>query len=62
MRFRSTAVISFLVPILALLASTRATPSTGLQPRDDANDPFSVIFVEPQAGIIHPGKKLNITL
>ncbi|KAI0283518.1 hypothetical protein BC826DRAFT_1060007 [Russula brevipes] len=60
MLFKSTAVITFLVPILALLASTRATPSTGLQPRDDANDPFSVSFAEPQ-GDIHPGKKFNIT-
>jgi hypothetical protein len=48
MRFRSTLVITFLVPILALLASVRAAPPSGLQSRDD--NPFSINWAEPVFG------------
>ncbi|KAI0290668.1 hypothetical protein BC826DRAFT_970288 [Russula brevipes] len=45
MRVKSTLVIAFLVPILALLASVRAAPSSGLRSRDDL--PLSIDWAGP---------------
>jgi len=47
MCFRSTLVITFLVSILALLASVRAEPSSGLRSRGD-NSPFSIHWITPK--------------
>jgi len=48
MRVQSTLLIAFLVPILALLASVRAAPSSGLQSRDDL--PLKIGWAGPEKG------------
>jgi hypothetical protein len=60
-RMRSALVTTSLVPILALLASVRAAPPSGLQSR--GNPPFAINFIEPVLGQHVPrGGPLNVVL
>ncbi|KAI0290790.1 hypothetical protein BC826DRAFT_1025265, partial [Russula brevipes] len=57
MHFRSTLVITFLVPILDILASVGAAPS-GFQSRDGTESfPFLLDFLSPSPGQFYNGQQ-----
>ncbi|KAI0282412.1 hypothetical protein BC826DRAFT_1179992 [Russula brevipes] len=53
-RFGFSLAITFLALVAALLASVKAAPLSGLQSRDDASPPFSVVFTSPSGGQLLP--------
>ena len=64
MRFGSTPVITFLVPILAFLGSVRAAPSLGVRALCDTPDsgPMQLDFHPKLTGHMHKGEEYEVKL